>query len=382
MSLELDEHRHLLSDQRRLEAFSRAIAKVVKPGDVVLDLGSGTGILGMMACRAGAARVYAVDAGAMVQLGREIARTNGFADRIIGVKGLSTRIDLPEKVDVVVADQIGNFGMNAGVVEYFRDARRRLLKPGGRMLPESIGLYAAPVSFDAMWKRVAFWNSRPAGFDFSPAFQIAANTGYPTELKSERLLAQGARLITINLNSTDRRRFEGKAGLIAGSAGVMHGLAGWFSAKLAPGVELTNAPCATLSIDRRRVYLPIETPVPVKKGDRVEIRLRVQTDTIAVTWETRVERSRDTIGEFRQSTLRGMLLSGEDLAAADPDFVPKLSRWGLARRSVAQLCDGKRKLRAIERELMRRHPDLFSDLDEAAAFVAEVVNPYAVLTKS
>ena len=57
MSLILDEHRHYLSDTVKISAFRRAVAEVVRPGAVVCDLASGTSILGLFACEAGAARV-------------------------------------------------------------------------------------------------------------------------------------------------------------------------------------------------------------------------------------------------------------------------------------------------------------------------------------
>jgi hypothetical protein len=41
------------------------------------------------------------------------------------------------------------------------------------------------------------------------------------------------------------------------------------------------------------------------------------------------------------------------------------------------LCDGRRSLAAIEKEVYKRHPNLFASLTEAAAFVAEVMVSYA-----
>ena len=121
MSLVLDEHRQYLADTARVSAFRQAIEEIVTPGDVVLDLGAGTGILGLMACRAGAKRVYAVDEGPIIGLAHEVAAANGFQDRITHVKGLSTRVELPERVDVVLADQIGRFGLESGILDYFGD---------------------------------------------------------------------------------------------------------------------------------------------------------------------------------------------------------------------------------------------------------------------
>src|SRR5262245_14768649 len=99
VSLILDEHRHYLADQVRTAAFRQAIEEIVKPGDVVIDMGAGTGILGLLACQAGARRVYSIDSGGVIELARKLCHANGFGDRVIFVKGLSTRVELPEKVD-------------------------------------------------------------------------------------------------------------------------------------------------------------------------------------------------------------------------------------------------------------------------------------------
>jgi protein arginine N-methyltransferase 1 len=110
LSLIIDEHRQYLADQSRLAAFQAAVASVVRPGHVVLDLASGTGIMGLLACVAGAARVYSIEMGGMIAVAREVARAIGYGDRVVFIKGYSTHVELPEKIDVVVADQIGNFG--------------------------------------------------------------------------------------------------------------------------------------------------------------------------------------------------------------------------------------------------------------------------------
>src|SRR4029453_11588483 len=99
-----------LEDDMRLTAFAQAISSTVRPGDVVVDLGCGTGILGLLACRAGAARVYAIDAGGMAEIARVIAAANGLADRIAIINGHSQQVSLPERADVVLCDQIGHFG--------------------------------------------------------------------------------------------------------------------------------------------------------------------------------------------------------------------------------------------------------------------------------
>ncbi len=192
VSLVVDEHRQYLTDEPRLEAYRRAVEEVVRPGDVVVDLGSGTGILGMLAARAGAARVYSIEAGGMIELARAISKANGFQDRVRFVKGYSTRVELPEKADMVVCDQIGRFGFEAGVIQLLADARRLLLKPEGRVIPSRIDLMVAPVECREVREQIEFWLHSPAGFDFTPARKWSANSGYPVKYSPSQLLAERA----------------------------------------------------------------------------------------------------------------------------------------------------------------------------------------------
>jgi len=385
MSLVLDEHRQYLADASRLSAFRQAIEEVVTPGDIVLDLGAGTGILGLMACRAGAKRVYAVDEGSIIGLARNVAEANGFRDRICHIKGLSTRVELPERVDVVLADQIGRFGFESGILEYFQDARARFLKPGGLMVPDEIGLVVAPVEHQELFGQIEFWSRTQGGFDFRAASSIAANTGYPARFDSTHLLGAPAQAISLRLLSASMDALNVESVLVAARPGTLHGIGGWFEAKLSPRVTLTNSPLAARPIARRQVFFPIGHPVALEPRDEIHVQLRIRLAETIVSWTVDVRGPRNghgpvlaSKGRFRHSTFQGMLICREDLDRTDLGFVPRLTPWGEARRSVLELCDGRQTLADIEREVQRRHPALFRSRAEAAAFVTEVVSRYAV----
>jgi protein arginine N-methyltransferase 1 len=379
MSLVVDEHRQYLLDPVRVSAFRRAIAEVVRPGGVVLDLASGTGVLGLIACEAGARRVYAIEVDGMIEIARAAAAANGFADRMIFVPGLSSHVTLPERVDAIVCDQIGHFGIEAGLLQFGCDARDRFLRPGGVMVPAGLELWLAPVEDAGLYDQVHVWTSRPAGFDFSAARSWAVNTGYPTTLAVESLLGAPQRGIGLDLSSVTPAPFAFDVRLTPERRGTLHGIGGWFSATLSPHVTLSNSPLARSRVNRRNVFLPVEAPVAIDPGDEVRVNVRIMPAETMVGWVVEVRAADGTRkARFRHSTLAGMLLSREELHRTDPRSVPRLTPRGVARSSVLALCDGVRPLAEIEREVYRRHADLFASPAEAAQFVAEVVTRYSV----
>lgn len=315
----------------------------------------------------------------MCAVAREVARANGFGDRVVFIKGHSTHVDLPEKVDIVVADQIGNFGFNAGVLQYFADARRRFLKPEGLTIPLRMSLMLAPVEAPDLFGQVEFWNTSPAGFDFSSTRVLAANTGYQVDLPVESICGDAIIIASVDLNHATTEPFHAEATAPICRSGTMHGLGGWFVAQLAEGISMTNSPFSPERIQRRQIYFPIDRPVQVIERDLVRIRMTVRPADSLVNWNVDVldGHSGAKKDSFRHSTWKGMLIPSEDLTRTQPGFTPKLNQRGNARRTVVNLCDGLRTLTEIEEELFRLHPDLFRTREVAAVFVAEVVTRYA-----
>jgi hypothetical protein len=374
----IDEHRQYLADAARVSAYASAIAEIVRPGDVVLDLASGTGILGLLACRAGASRVYAIDGGGMAQPARAIVRANGLEGCVQVINGFSGHVDLPERADVLVTDQIGHFGFDAGIVELVADARRRLLKPDARLVPSRIDLLVAPVEVPDVADAIDFWSGRPAGFNMEPLHEMTVNSGHPRTLEADHLLGTPHVGGSIDLFA-DSSSIAVSAEIVVSRSGTLHGIGGWFSATLSPAVRLSNAPLAANRIARRGVVFPIRRATAVAAGDRVSVRMRILPADLLVSWTVRVFRgdAAEPSERFDHSTLRGMLIEPEQLRRTRPDYVPNLTARGKARLSVLELCDGCRPLAAIEREVYDRHPALFRDRAEAAVFVAEVVVGYS-----
>ena len=130
---------------------------VVELGDVVLDIGTGSGVLAVALARAGARRVYAVEASDIAAVAARVFEANGVTDRVTLVPGWSRQIELPERADLLVAEIIGNEPFEEEILETTLDARRRLLKPRARLVPHALELLARPLLLpEAEFRQRAF----------------------------------------------------------------------------------------------------------------------------------------------------------------------------------------------------------------------------------
>jgi hypothetical protein len=255
------------------------------------------------------------------------------------------------------------------------------------MIPSHVDLCVAPVECPEVWDQVEFWNNSSTGFNLHPARSLAVNTGYPVKLSAEHLLAEPVSAATLDLSVETTESLNLEASIVAKRTGTLHGIGGWFLARLSDNVIMSNSPLAPHRINRMNVFFPIDGPVAVEKGDVIHIKMHILPGEMMVRWIVEVcgdsenhhePRPTTSNARFAHSTLQGMLISKEDLQKTQPGFIPKLSPWGEARRSVVNLCDGQKMLSEIEQEIYRQYPQLFPSLGKAAEFVAEVVTRYSV----
>lgn len=164
-------HFPMLADAARNEAFAAALDKAVSPGMTVLDIGTGSGLLAMLAARAGADRVVACEAHALIaETAQEIVAKNGFADRIAVIAKRSTELDpsrdLPHPADLVVAEVLDAGLTGEGMLPTIRDALRRLAKPGAVVIPAAAQLVAQVIRLPNL--RAVNPLREICGFDLSP----------------------------------------------------------------------------------------------------------------------------------------------------------------------------------------------------------------------
>ncbi len=367
----------MLRDKVRTESFRRAIFETVQKGDVVLDLGCGTGILSYFSLQAGAEKVYAIETGNIIEIAKELAVKNGFQDRIVFIKDLSTRVDLPEKADVLVSEIIGNVGLEEGILEFIKDARERFLKPQGKMIPRSLEILAAPVELAKEYEKLSIWKEGLYGIDYSPVQRFAQNNLYSVSLHIENLLAPPALVAQMDLSETKASYLGSGVSFAVTRPGMLHGLGGWFRAELAKDLWITNQP-PNRTPSWAHMFFPFETCIPVKEGDCINVSISTFNGD-AWKWEVEVHEKADFShgpakykAKMAQSSFFGEPLTKEMFKKFSSEYAPKLSRRGEAELFFLNHIDSKKKVGEIEAELLKRFPDFFRGSKDAAEFVREM----------
>ena len=156
---------NMLADHVRTSTYQQAFLENAADfkDKVVLDVGTGTGILAFFAVQAGARKVYAVEASDSADIAEKISKANGYDDKVVIVKGKLEEITLPEKVDIIISEPIGFLLVHERMLESYAFARKHFLKPGGLMLPSTGSIVLAPITDAALHAEQAaktvFWDN-------------------------------------------------------------------------------------------------------------------------------------------------------------------------------------------------------------------------------
>lgn len=358
MSLACLSHKPMLQDKVRVSAYRQAIFETVKDGDVVVDLGSGTGILGFFACQAKAKRVYAIEQSDTIEWGQKLCAANGFQDRMVFIKGNSASIVLPEKADVIVSEMLGHFCLEENLTRFVVDARERLLKPGGLLVPSRAEMFIAPFeAFDAYDEHVEFWKRSIEGLDYSLVRPAATNRRYILLIPPNGILAAPICVKDLDFYSVQGDvTLDREATFVIERNGILHGIVGWFEVQLSPNVRLATGP-ASQPTHWKQTLFPIAERVRVVEGDSVIARVRV-IDVGHIFWEWHVEvigADRARKGRFKHSNFD--FLTRKDLVFRIPSLRPELSEGGRIALSVLDWCDGKVTLQEMAGRLQRQFPE-------------------------
>lgn len=246
-------HRRMLADEPRITAYREALNALVQPDDVVIDAGSGSGVLAVLAALAGARKVYAVERTDFGEVIRQVAADSGVGDRVELVRGDFGKIILPEKARIIVTETFGHFALSEGMMPDLKICAERNLAPGGFVIPGSTSLHLAPVA--SAPDLLGPFRRREDRVNLSCLRADAAGRGVDRLVKPEEVGE------TIDLGTVavpNDGTFEADFHL----ADPCEALCVWFTLHMAPGVDLRTGPH-----DPTTHWLQTLLPIALPAGD-------------------------------------------------------------------------------------------------------------------
>jgi SAM-dependent methyltransferase len=359
----------LLEDHRRIGAFARAIQAVVGPEDHVLEIGCGVGTYSLLAARAGARRVTAVDQDAVaIALAREIGVERLSKGRITLVEAPIEAVTLDEPADVVLFEDFGSIVFRQGLRALMERVRMHLAKPGARWIPAGAEILLAPI--DLVYRTLSRHDLGPLPF---PGEAVALlrkrglNDVTAKEFDPEHVIAPGASCGRLGFGEPypPRSRLTGLT--TASRNGSVTALAGWMRLRLAPGILLDNSPAEKRQSWHLGVF-PFEEPLEVREGDSLRMDMEVVhgpgSDGLLFRWGIE-----GPAGGRESSSVNAMPGDPASLRRGSPESVPQLARTMPAVLRALQAVGDGRPVAEIAKSVYDSHRDLFPEVRAAEDFL-------------
>jgi hypothetical protein len=281
-------HIDMLNDKARTSSYLASIRRVVRPGDIVVDIGTGTGIYAMAAALAGAQKVYAIETGRIAWIARRLIEANGLADRITLIRELSTQIWLPERANVLISELIGDEPLAEQVIGITQDALRRLLKPRARLVPSSLKIFGLPITIpDAELGKLTFargtvqnWRAW-YGIEFAPLVKIAKNLPIksrfkyfvnPYDMRNWNILSTPVLLANVDLRTWRGAWIRTIKTVTATESGHLNGFIVYFELQVGPSTFLSTHPRVVDETNHWHSPVRVFTsPLAIRAGDRFDV---------------------------------------------------------------------------------------------------------------
>jgi type II protein arginine methyltransferase len=266
-------HLPMLHDHARADAYERSLRLSVKPGMLVLDIGTGSGLLAMMAARAGADFVVACEQEpGLAVLAAENVRRNGLSDRVRIVakhsRDLAVGRDLPRRADLLVSEIVSDDLIGEGVLETVEDARGRLLTSDAVSIPASAAIHVAAVDLDSR-ARAFVPPDGVAGLDVSACAEIGGVAHRVRREWGVEPVTDSQTLFHFDLTGREVSAPRlGRCRLVAQRSARVTGALQWLSLELGSGITLSTGPDSK-STAWAMQFFRVPTPITVHAGEAI-----------------------------------------------------------------------------------------------------------------
>ena len=292
----VDQHERMLADAVRVDNYHAAIHKYVQEGDTVVDLGSGTGILSFFASQKKPKHIYAIDHGAIIDMAKFLAAKNN-VHNISFVQTHSSKFLPSELVDVIIHEQIGDFLVDEDMVRNLCDLRDRILKPGGKILPNEFDLFMEPVQIEKGMRTPFLWEQQLHGVRFDGT-KVWLNSEQNTISKAQRhhrlqpnqvshFLCEPEPVFTFDILSVDPNNMPTK--FIASKKvvypGIMDGFCLYFNIRFDEEIVIPTSPMAKPTHWANQLFRT--DPIECQAGDIIELELEMPSYTSVAGWKVK-----------------------------------------------------------------------------------------------
>lgn len=364
-------HRSMIFDDLRNSYYFNAIKSVVNKDSIVLDLGAGLGLHGLMALGADAKKVYLVEPASIINTTRMIIKSNNLSDKIECIEGKIEEVTLPEKVDVITSVFTGNFLLSEDLLPSLFYARDKFLNLDGKLIPDRAKMIAVPVSVPEYYaKHIDCWSEHLQNIDFSLVRKFAANSIYSDKPKKRQteFLSKPVKILELDFMKATEAACRTHIDVEIFQDGELHGWLGWFDARVGDTWLSTSPKGAQMHWSQ--VFLPLEEPINVKKGDKVSFELN-RPEFGEWSWIIEAEGKRQ-----KHSTFLSGPVSPLKVMKKSDTYKPIVSEKGMITQKILELFNGGLSTANIVVKIEEDYRTFFSTHTVADQFVKNLVEQY------
>ena len=270
-------HEEMIKDKIRTGSYKKAIEnnKTIFKDKIVLDIGSGTGILSIFAAKAGAKHVYGIEYADIADYSKEIIKQNNLSDKITIIQSKVEEAILPvDKVDIIISEWMGYFLLYESMLDTLLFARDKWLKKDGYLLPDKAQIYLAGIQ-DTLYKynKIDSWDN-VYGFNFSVLKNPALAEPIIDNFPNNNIISNSCKIFDIDLYTVKVEDLDFSAGyeIIFNKDDIFNGFVTWFDVefdKIPNKITLSTSPYEP-STHWKQVMFYSKNDIEVKKNEKLK----------------------------------------------------------------------------------------------------------------